>query len=190
MHLNQPEGLRSGPNEPHAALSGRAGAYQGIANMVCRLLRSKGAVLSVWGKAQLADLVEIASCLEAAVVESGGPVLSVSILPAGVPPADDDVRDQVMDLIPKLIRTCSAVHVVFEGEGFLSAIKRGVLTGLVHATRRHHLFFVHDHQASLLKALKGEGEAAAVARLLQTAREQGYFESSTLELEPSPRSRA
>jgi len=155
--------------------------------MACRILRSKGAVLTVWGKAQLSDLTEVTSNLELAVGESGGPVISVSILPAGVPPAEDAVRDQVMVLIPKLIGNCSSVHVVFEGEGFLAAIKRGVLTGLLRGTRRQHLFHVHGSRASMLTAIKGEAHAATVAGLMQLAQERGYFDLNPGDFAPSSR---
>jgi|GEM_PF-810793 len=168
-------------------LRGRRRCRKAQRNMVCRILRTKGAVLTVWGKAQLADLTELAHNLELAVGESGGPVITVSILPAGVPPAEDEVRDHVKGLIPKLIGNCSSVHVVFEGEGFLAAIKRGVLTGLLHATRRQHLFHVHGSQASMLTAIQGETHAAAVASLIQLAQERGYFALNPTGLEASSR---
>ena len=155
--------------------------------MVCHILRTKGAVLSVWGRAQLADLDEIARNLDLAVAESGGPIDSVSILPAGVPPADDSVRAHLLELMPKILGHCSTAHVVFEGEGFLSAIKRGVLTGLLHATRRQHVFHVHSQLASVLEMMKGKEGAAAVTNLMQLARQRGYLDLTARDLDPISR---
>jgi hypothetical protein len=77
---------------------------------------------------------------------------------------------------------------VFEGEGFLSAIKRGVLTGLLHATRRQEFFHVHGTEEALLKAMRGDEAAAPLSRLLSMAREKGYLDPGMREF--GPRSRA
>ncbi len=82
--------------------------------------------------------------LRASVAEFGGPVVYITRVPVEAPAPDPEVRKYLNAIMPRIMQSCSTYHVVLEGNGFLAAMKRGIVTSLFQLGFRGGSFFVHS----------------------------------------------
>ena len=66
------------------------------------------------------------------------------------PEPDPIVRKALEGVMPRAIQLCSFYSVILEGQGFRSAVKRGVLTGLLMLGWRRETFRVCASAAEVL----------------------------------------
>ncbi len=112
--------------------------------MSCEIIATKGAVFSLWGKPQRADMDRIEAQIRTSVAEFGGPVVYITRVPVEAPAPDPEVRKYLNSIMPRIMQSCSTYHVVLEGNGFLAAMKRGIVTSLFQLGFRGGSFFVHS----------------------------------------------
>ena len=117
--------------------------------MAVEIITTDGAVFALWGKPTKADLDRVVDKVERLAAQRGRPVVYIARVPPTAPAPDDAVRPYMNSLMPRFIKVCSSYHVVLEGTGFVSAIKRGVLASILQLGWRNGSFFVHDHARSV-----------------------------------------
>lgn len=117
--------------------------------MACEILSTEGAVFVLWGKPTKADMDRVVNRLELVAGASGHPVIYIARIPKAAPAPEDDARTYMNLLMPRFMKVCSSYHAVLEGSGFVSAIKRAVLTGLLQWGFRNGTFFVHESEKTI-----------------------------------------
>jgi hypothetical protein len=124
--------------------------------MACDIIHTDRAVFALWGKPSSADLERVVSRVEMVALGAGQPVVYITRVPSAAPPPDSDVRAQLNEMMPRFVKVCASYHVLLEGDGFLSALKRGILASLLQFGWRNGTFFVHqDMKEVLLKVERG-----------------------------------
>ena len=114
--------------------------------MACEIISVEGAVFALWGKPSKADLDRVIDRVELIASASGRPVVYITRVPNTAPPPDDAVRQHLNSLMPRFVKSCASYHVLLEGSGFISAIKRGILASLLQLGWRSGSFFVHENE--------------------------------------------
>lgn len=142
--------------------------------MACELVSVPGAVFALWGLPTIPDVDRALSAIETAAQAHGRPIVYVARIPAKAPPPDAAARSHLDALMPRVMQACSTYHVLLEGEGFGSAVKRGILTGLFQLSWRRGTFFVHAVTGTLTRGLPPE-DARAVNAVLQIANTRGLL---------------
>jgi hypothetical protein len=99
--------------------------------MACEILSCEGAVFVLWGKPTVADIQRVVDRVELIAEKSGRPIVYITRVPVDAPAPDATVRKALESVMPRLMQLCAHYSVVLEGEGFVSAVKRGILTGLL-----------------------------------------------------------
>jgi len=99
----------------------------------------------------------------------GRPIIYVTRVPVDAPAPDPDVRKRLNELMPEFQRTCSSYHVVLEGVGFVSSLKRGILASLMQFGWRRGAFHVHASAKEAVFAVSREarGDAEAIVALAE-----------------------
>lgn len=114
--------------------------------MACDIISVEGAVFALWGKPTKADLDRVIDRVELIAQASGRPVVYITRVPRSAPPPEADVRQHLNSLMPRFVRACSSYHVLLEGDGFISAVKRAILVSLLQFGWRSGSFFVHNNE--------------------------------------------
>jgi hypothetical protein len=141
-------------------------------------------VLSVWGKPEKSDMTHVIAEVSRAAHLYGSPIVYVTRVPTNAPPPDANVRREIQASLPTLMKSCSSYHVILEGSGFLAALKRGVLTGILQPVWKVRVFFVHASASNILNSI-GEEDRANVAGLLEQAGRRGLLHCTSPESGPS-----
>lgn len=142
--------------------------------MTCDIVRVRGGVFSLWGTPELPDVALVLREAAQAREESGGPILYVTRVPEAAPAPERDVRREIDRSLPKLIKSCTSYHVVLEGDGFVAAFKRGVLTSMLQPFWRKRTFFVHANCLAVLGSLS-PAEIPVYEELLRVAGARGLL---------------
>jgi len=111
--------------------------------MACTIVTSEAAVFALWGKPHKVDIDDVFGRVQAAARSSGRPIVFVARIPVEAPPPEPDVRRHLNELMPAFREVCASYHVILEGDGFLSAIKRSMLAQLMQLGWPRDTFFVH-----------------------------------------------
>jgi hypothetical protein len=112
--------------------------------MSCEIVAVTGALFVLWGKPTRTDMDRVEVALNDCVSQFGGPITYITRVPAAAPAPDAEARKYLNSVMPRVTQSCSTYHVVLEGDGFLAAMKRGVLTSLFQLGFRKGSFFVHS----------------------------------------------
>jgi hypothetical protein len=157
--------------------------------MACEILQSAGAVFTVWGKPERSDMARVLHEVTRAAEQHRGPVVYVTRVPQNAPTPDGTARRDLAAVLPLMMKACSSYHVLLEGTGFLAAVKRGVLTGLLQPVWQARVFFVHPDATTLLARVP-PNDRDNVTRLLDAATRRGLLEGDCPSSVPprSPRS--
>lgn len=99
--------------------------------MACEIISCEGAVFVLWGKPTVADIQRVVDRVELIAEKSARQVVYITRVPRDAPAPDPIVRKALEGAMPRLMQLCAHYSVVLEGDGFVSAMKRGVLTGLL-----------------------------------------------------------
>ena len=118
--------------------------------MACEILSVEGAVFVLWGKPTKPDLDRVVDRVELIASASGQPIVFIARIPKGAPAPDDAARAHMNALMPRFVKATSSYHAVLEGSGFVSAIKRAILAGLLQFGFRNGTFFVHENEKGIL----------------------------------------
>jgi hypothetical protein len=142
--------------------------------MACEIITVEGAVFALWGKPTTADLDRVVDSVERMAQATGKPVLYITRVPTAAPAPDPDVRQHLNALMPRFIKSCSGYHVLLEGSGFVSAIKRAVLASLLQFGWRNGTFFVHESEKGVLAKVE-RASRPDVEAILELARKRGLL---------------
>lgn len=145
--------------------------------MPCLIVKTEGAVFAVWGKPETADVGRVLEELKQASAEAGKPVLYVTRVPVDAPAPEPEVRKHLNGLMPTIVKYCSSYHVVLEGQGFVAAMKRGVLTSLLQPLWKRRVFHVHATPSGIYGSLTFN-EREIATRLLEAANARGCLSCS------------
>jgi hypothetical protein len=118
--------------------------------MACEILTLDDAVFALWGKPNKADLDRVLATVEQAADSLGRPVLYIARIPKDAPAPEGEVRAHMNALMPRFVKSCAGYHALLEGSGFVSAVKRAVLAGLLQFGFPNGTFFVHDTPKRIL----------------------------------------
>jgi hypothetical protein len=156
--------------------------------MACEIISNEGAVFALWGKPTKADLDRVVDRVELIAHASGRPILYITRVPMAAPPPEADVRQHLNSLMPRFIKACSSYHVLLEGSGFVSALKRGILASLLQFGWRNGAFFVHENEKGVF-AKVDRGVRPDVEAILQLANKRGLLTAAPPEDVVSPSAR-
>jgi hypothetical protein len=152
--------------------------------MPCEVERCPGAVFAVWGQPTQADVVRVHEELKRAAHEAGHPIVYITRVPADAPAPDEELRNFLSAHLPTMTQSCSSYHVIMEGDGFVAALKRAVLTSLLQPIWKKKMFYVHARAEDVLPSLSGPGRTAA-ERVLHRADVLGHLSCAAPSSEPS-----
>jgi hypothetical protein len=142
--------------------------------MACEIISVEGAVFVLWGKPHETDFERVLNRVELISSASGGPIVFITRVPVKAPPPEGDTRAQMNAMMPRLIKHCSSYHVLLEGSGFVSAVKRAILAGFLQFGFRNGTFFVHENEKGVGSKVE-RGERSAVEAILNLARAKGLL---------------
>jgi hypothetical protein len=156
--------------------------------MAVDIISTEGAVFVLWGKPSKADVDRVIDRVELIAHASGKPILYITRVPTAAPTPDPDVRQHMNSVMPRAIKACSSYHVLLEGSGFVSALKRAVLASLLQFGWRNGTFFVHENE----KAIAGKVDRSVrpdVEAILQLAEKRGLLAGPPPEDQPAANAR-
>ena len=135
--------------------------------MSCELISVERAVFVLWGRPTKPDLDRVVDRVELVARTCAGPIVFIARIPPNAPAPDDQARAHMNALMPRFVKVCSSYHAVLEGSGFVSAVKRAILTGLLQFGFRNGTFFVHPSESTIVsKVERGmRPHAEAILRL-------------------------
>jgi hypothetical protein len=142
--------------------------------MACEFLAGEGVMFSVWGEPSTTDVDNGLLCLQTIYKKTGGPVTYVTRVPMNAPAPEPTVRQYINSKMPQITLLCATYHVVLEGTGFMSALKRGILLSLFQISHRRNTFFVHSNVDEVEYRVEPE-RRAAVRAVLRRAEGQGLL---------------
>lgn len=146
--------------------------------MACQIISCEGAVFVLWGKPTKDDMDLVLNRVRLMARTSGRPIVYITRVPVDAPPPDPDVRQRLNEVMPQMKEHCSSYHVVLEGVGFVSAVKRAILAGLMQFGWPRNTFFVHA--AAKEAAYKVTKEARRdVEAILRMAEKEGLLDASS-----------
>jgi hypothetical protein len=111
--------------------------------MTCEIVGTERALFVAWGTPHLEDIDRVIEHLRSRAGTSTESVFYVTRVPQNAPAPEEEVRKQLNKRLPNMIHYCASYHVILEGDGFASAIKRGVLLSLFQLTQKRGIFYVH-----------------------------------------------
>lgn len=145
--------------------------------MACEILILDSTVFALWGKPTKTDMDRVVAAVEQASANETQGVIYITRVPVDAPAPEGDVRAHMNALMPRFVKLCAGYHVVLEGTGFISAVKRAVLTGLLQFGFPKGTFFVHDNARGILGKVDPAHRAKAEA-LLAAATRMGLLSAS------------
>lgn len=105
-----------------------------------------------WGDPTTEDFDRVIAEVEALRSSCGRDLLYVGIMPATMPPIDDDARKGFMRLTEGVLPHCQLVSVAFEARGFRGAIMRSAMTAVTLLTRRYDKLRFFDTTEAAVEA--------------------------------------
>jgi hypothetical protein len=142
--------------------------------MACQIISCDGAVFALWGKPTTNDLELVCNEVKQMAGRMGRPIIYLTRVPVDSPAPDPVARQRLNELIPEFQRACSSYHVVLEGVGFVSSLKRAILASLMQFGWRRGTFHVHasakEVKFSVPREFRGDAEA-----ILALAERQGLL---------------
>jgi hypothetical protein len=142
--------------------------------MSCEIIRSKGAVFVSWGEPSWDDVDLVIDVLRETCEQNGSPVTYVTRVPVTSPAPSAAVRRHLDETLPSAMRYISTYHVVIEGDGFVSALKRSVLVGFTQLTQRRGTFFIHANVDEVLRTVS-KSVQYEINELLNSAAAKGLL---------------
>jgi hypothetical protein len=153
--------------------------------MACDIISTRGALFVLWGAPTTGDVDRLIQSLSVAVEQAGEPVVFVARVPVAQPPPSTEVRRHMAELMPKFLPLLSSYHVVLEGAGFASAVKRAILISLFQLTWRRERFFVHANIQEVHHSLEPKLHPA-VHGLFDLAKSRGLLDATGPILDSAP----
>lgn len=151
--------------------------------MACETIEQEGLFLAVWGRPTKDDFDRILTGIRQAVERTGKPVIYVARVPHGAPPPDGEVRRYIAQIMPEVLASCSTFHVVLEGDGFVAALKRGVMLSIFQICKQRGTLFVHSRCEEVFKYIDDQKQQP-LRQLLQRARDRGMLDRIPVSMSP------
>jgi hypothetical protein len=145
--------------------------------MACEIVSCEGAVFVLWGKPTKPDVDRVIGRLQLVSDKSGRPVVYITRVPIDAPAPDADVRQYINSNMKEAVRCCSSYHVVLEGNGFVAAVKRAVLSSFFQISWRNGIFFVHSVSKEAVYKLERDARSDA-EKVLHLAERAGLLTGS------------
>lgn len=151
--------------------------------MACETIEHEGLFFALWGKPSKDDFDRILTGIRRVVEKTGKPTIYISRVPPGAPPPDAEVRRYVGQIMPEVLSSCSSFHVVLEGDGFVAALKRGVMLSIFQICRQRGTLFVHSTCEEVSRHID-EKKIASLNVLLRRARDLGMLDRTPATVVP------
>ena len=97
----------------------------------------------MWGKPTKDDMDLVLNRVQLMAKTSGRPIVFITRVPVDAPPPEPEVRQRSTRGCRQMRTACSSYHVVLEGVGFVSALKRAILASFMQFGWPRGTFFVH-----------------------------------------------
>ena len=153
--------------------------------MACEIISVEGAVFVLWGKPTKQDMDRVADRVELIAKASKRPIIYITRVPTAAPPPDAEVRQYMNANMPRMVKACSTYHVLLEGSGFVSAVKRAILASVLQLGWRNGTFFVHENEKGVFAKVE-RNMRADVDAILQLAQSRGLLTAPPPEDVPLP----
>ncbi len=127
--------------------------------MACDIERIGNAVVVRWGEPTSDDVRNIFALMVEAHERTHEKLVFVAWVPVGAPAPSASVRETMMELQPQLLEVVREVHMVFEGHGFATTIKRSVMLGFIMAAQRRKTYFVHASSEQARRGVQARDRA-------------------------------
>lgn len=145
--------------------------------MACKIISSEAAVFALWGRPTFADVDDVLSAVRSAAKAAGRPVVYITRVPVDAPPPESDVRQRLNEAMPEIRAVCASYHVILEGDGFISAVKRAILASLMQFGWQRDTFFIHA-SAKQVSIKVARDYRDSVERIFYLAEQEGLLSAS------------
>lgn len=139
--------------------------------MTCELVGTERALFVAWGTPEVDDVERIIDDVRQRLNGTKGAIFYVTRVPSDAPAPDANVRRRLNQILPTLVEYCASYHVILEGDGFVAAMKRGVLLSLFQLTQKRGLFHVHPSVDAFRLKVPSEWRLE-IKRLLELSEER------------------
>jgi len=143
--------------------------------MACEIVGTDRTLFVAWGTPQIVDLERALEQLRLRAELTKGLIFYVTRVPSEAPAPEPEVRRHISQRLATVVEHCSQYHVILEGDGFASAVKRGVLLSLFQFTQKRGMFHVHATVQSFRRVIPLEWRAE-VTSLLDLAEKRELLE--------------
>lgn len=96
-----------------------------------------------WRGFAAADLPRVVEQLAALRRATGGPVVYLSRIPADNRVFTDEEREGLLVFLRMILPSCSTIHHVVEGDGFVRSARTSIVTNMALSTSRPRDFYTH-----------------------------------------------
>lgn len=145
--------------------------------MACEIISCEAAVFALWGRPTFADVDGVLSAIRSGAKLSGRPVVYIARVPLEAPPPESDVRQRLNEAMPDIRADCASFHIILEGDGFISSVKRAILASMMQFGWQRDTFFIHASAGQV--SFKAPREYRdTVERILYMAEQQGLLSAS------------
>ena len=142
--------------------------------MACEFINGDGVVFCVWGTPTKNDMDQILQNLRTSAAKVSGPAVYVARVPSDAPAPDARARAHLNALMPEIAPLFQSCHIVLEGDGFMAAMKRGVLVSLFQIGKRRSIYYVHSNVNDILPKISPDRLPAARS-VLRRAQSSGLL---------------
>jgi hypothetical protein len=97
-----------------------------------------------WIKVEEGDIGRVLKLLEDSRNRHARPLVYVGIVPAALEPPAESERKALAQMINDVLKSCSCIHLVLEGQGFRQAAMRTIAAGMFLLTGRRGVVMNHD----------------------------------------------
>jgi hypothetical protein len=142
--------------------------------MACMIIANDGVVFVTWGIPTMADVQRVFESIQTTAKQSGRRIVYIARVPADAPAPNSKVSECLRELMAEVATNCSAMHLIFEGTGFIAAAKRAFQMTLFRIAGRHAQFFVHSTVEQVARRLNPD-DLPRVQTVLKKALEDGLL---------------
>jgi hypothetical protein len=142
--------------------------------MAAEFMNGDGVVFCVWGTPTKSDFDQLLQQMRVSSAKVSGGVVYVARVPTNAPAPDAHARAYLNSLMPTIVPLFCSCHVVVEGDGFLAAMKRGILVSLFNIGKQRNMYFVHSNTAEVVSKVPNERKPA-VTLILRQAEASGLL---------------
>jgi len=128
-----------------------------------------------WDEPVPSDVHRVVTEVGTASERLGQKLYFIAVTPANSKPPDEPTRRVFAANLPRLLERCESLHLIIEGTGFSSTVRRAVAAGLFLVSGKRKSMFVHD---DIHAALEMTPYASRKLEIVTLARSQGILQAA------------